>query len=473
MTISSTGIGSGLDVSSIVKQLVAIERQPITQLQSAASTIQTKISAYGQVNSLTSDLADKAAALATPTLWSQGKATSSDEAALKATASSSAATGDYSVKVSQIARAQTLYSQAVAAVPAVASSGSMTIQLQDYGPPPKLNGDAVTVDISANSTLEQVRDRINAANAGVVAAVVRDATGASRLTLTSKSTGVDSQMKITTTGGDLARFAYPPADDAVDDSGDPSTGMKEGQSAQNAKLTINGVPVSSASNQVTAMDGLTLNVVKESDTPVKVSVAPDSDAQKKAVDAFVTAYNALNQYIANQSKYDETSKKGGTLLGDSAIGGVRSRLRSTLLGSSGASSALPDLRSIGFDVQTNGSIKVDSTKLTAALAQPAEMAKVLGNVDEAAPANDGLAVRLRRIANELTGADGQITSRAGGLQSSLKRNQDRQSELEDRVSRTQARLEKQYQTLDSKMSTLNGLSNYMTQQITQLNKRGS
>ncbi len=96
--ISSTGVGSGLDVNSIVTSLMAIERRPLQLLQQRASTIQTKISAFGALQSQISNLGDVANRLAVPSNFAQTTATSSVPASVAVTAGTGAATGNFSVQ---------------------------------------------------------------------------------------------------------------------------------------------------------------------------------------------------------------------------------------------------------------------------------------------------------------------------------------------------------------------------------------
>lgn len=469
MAISSLGIGSGLNAGSIVSQLVALERKPIENLQTAATAIQTQISSLGKVQSLMSTMRDAASALAKPTLWSQTTAATADSSAVSATTTGSVAPGEYSVSVTKLARAQTLYSPSLSSSSAVVGSGTMSIQLvSDYGPPavPKTGASALNLDFTdPNTTLTDVSKAINAANAGVSATVVRDPSGTARLALSSSATGADNQIMVSTTGTGFADFAY---------DGVTPTAMTQAQAAQNAQLTLNGVPVESSTNQVSdAIDGLALTLSKESATPVKITVASDESAQKKAVEDFVAAYNALNSYFAEQTKYDETSKKAGPLQGDTSVQGLRNQLRSIVQGIGGTSSTYNTLSSAGLEMQKDGSLTANSTKLNAALKKPAELSKLFANLDSGTPSNNGFGVSLRQFVDRVTGIDGVVTTRTSNLQGKLKRNQTEQDRQEDRVARVQARLEKQYQTLDTKMSSLNALSTYVSQQVTNWNNSSS
>lgn len=469
MGISSTGLGSGLDVTSIVSQLVALERKPIDNLKTAATSIQTQISSFGKVQSLMSTLRDTAAALGKSSLWTQNTATSSDSTAISATTTGEAAAGEYEVSVTSMARAQTLYSPTFSGATAQVGAGTMSIQLvQDYGPPAVPKDGTGSLDLSftdPNTTLQDVRDAINAANAGISASLVGNIDGTVRLALTSKDPGLANQMSVSTTGVGFTDFDYPPG---------AFTGMTQAQGAQNAQLSVNGVPVESTTNQVTsAIGGLTLALSKESATPVKITVASDEAVKKKAMEDFVAAYNALNSYLVEQTKYDETTKKGAALQGDSAVRSLRSQMRNLVQGVGGASSSFSTLNSTGLELQKDGSLKINSTKLAAALKQPTEMAKAFANVDPDTPGNNGFGVSLRQLVDNITGTDGILTSRTSGLQGKLRRNQTDQERMEERVTRVQERLQKQYQALDTKLSGLNSLSSYVSQQIASWNNTSS
>lgn len=476
--ISSPGIGSGLDVNSIVRQLVAIERQPITLLQKQASSVQSKLSVYGQIQSKLAALRDAAAALTQAGTWGQTLGSSADPAAVGVTTGAATRQGSYNVMVTALAAAQ---SNATATVPAYASAdalmgeGTLQIQLGAW------NGTAFTSAASALSvtigpgaqTLAQVRDAINVANAGVTASVLSDASGA-RLVLRSTATGMDNGFRIGVidsdgTNGDasgLSALAY-----------DPQAGisaMTLAQGAANAQATINNLPVNSASNTLeSVIDGITLTLSRVTTAPVQVSATSDQASIRNRIDSFVTAYNEVNSLLAEQTKYDAATKRAGLLQGDSAALGIRSQLRNVLGATSGGSSVFSRLSEIGFDVKVDGSISVNATKLSNGLSNLAEIARLFSNSDPSVPANDGIATQLRRLTDRMLAFDGTVQSHTEGLQGRLDLNRDRQERLESRVARTEARLRAQYAALDTQMNQLAGLSSYVQQQITNWNKSGS
>ena len=487
-SISSAGIGSGLDVKSIISSLMAVESQPLTLLQDKASTVSTEISAVGQIQSLTSTMADKAHALSSSSLWTQTTSSSADPTVVTAdTSAGTAAAGDYSVSVQQLAQGQTVTSSVAAGTGLTA--GTLTIQLGTYSSdgllPPTTTfanaaSSAVNITIGAGDTsLSAIRDKINAANAGVSASIITDANGA-RLSLRSTTTGAVNGFKITAT--------------ETADDGDPTTGLSAlafdgstgaaasqltlNQTALNAKATVNGIAIESATNKLSNIsDGLSLTLLKKSDTPVDVNVSIDTASMQKAITDFVGAYSALQSYISLQTKYDAgtavaagTARQDGPLEGDPSIVGFQNQLRAVVNTTSNTSSMFARLSDIGIAVQKDGTLAISNqTKLTAGLNNPGELQKLFatqGTSNE----NTGIAVRFATMADRATSVDGALFSRNDGLKGELSRNQKQQDDMQVHLDATQARLTAQYQALDTTMSKMSALSTYVTQQVALMQK---
>ncbi len=473
--ISSPGLGSGLDVKSIVAQLVALERKPIEKVQAERKSTETRLSSFGLLQSYTVNIRDAAKKLASAETWKKATASSSNEAAVAATSTSNTASGSYSIEVSQLARAQGLASPLYGSASSPVGSGTLTIQLGAWStgvPPtftPKAGASATPITITntpaGSDSLESVRDSINAAEAGVTASIVNDGAGY-RLVLRSSATGEENAVKITATGdASLSNLAYSP-DEA-------STGaMSQTVSARNAQAVINGLAISSSSNTLDAtITGLTLTLKQTTTTPVDVSVSKDSAAMRTAVDDFVKAYNALNTYITEQTKYDPNTKVAGKLQGDASVRSLQSQLRTLAQASSGASATLSRLSSVGIETQRDGSLMVSSSKFEAALTSPTTLALAFTN-DAVGDANDGFGVRFSTLTTTLTDTGGLLDSRSEGLRNQMKRHDEQIARLEDRVSRTEARLLQQYNTLDSNIGKLNSLGSYVNQQVTAWNNAG-
>jgi flagellar hook-associated protein 2 len=477
--LSSPGIGSGLDVNSIVQAMVAAESQPLTDLQTAAQGLNTKLSAVGQVQSYLSSLSDALSALTDPTLWSRTAANSSDTSSVNATASAGAAAGNYNIAVGQLASSQSASSAAFTSSSATVGTGVLTISTGSWSSDNSsfTAGSAapVTISIDAGDTLAQIRDKINGANAGVTAAIVTDGSGA-RLSITSSQTGAANAFKIDVSdGGDgndtdaagLSALAYDPA------AG--TQGLTRNQSAADAQATINGIAVTSASNTLSnVLDGLTLTLSKVTSSPVSVTVSADSSAAQSAINGFVTSYNNAMSYLRSATKYDAGTKVAGPLQGDMTIVSLTSQLRSMIGGNSSASGVFQRLSDIGIQPQQDGSLKVDSGKLSTALGNLPELQKMLAAplADGAANSTSGMAQQLYSYVSGALSFDGVLTGETNGINARLKDNSSQQDAMQQRINAYQARVQAQYQALDTQMGSLNSLSSYVSQQMSLLAKQG-
>ncbi|MBV8034378.1 flagellar filament capping protein FliD [Roseateles sp.] len=477
-TISSTGIGSGIDVDSLIGKLMSLQQQPIKDITTKSSGLQTQLSVYGQVKSALSTLRDAAAKLTSPATWYSVKATSSDTTAVTVASSGTPATGSLSVEVKQLASAQSIAMASSAAnTSATVGQGTLTIQLGTWatdannnptGFTAKSGSSAVDVTIDAGDKLTDIRDKINAANAGVTASIIQDASGA-RLTITSKNSGESNGFRIQAapgpddTGG-LAQLAYDPIGQ--------SSGMTLALRAVNARALVNGLPVSSETNALNnTIDGLNILLLKVT-PPVTLSIASDTDAIRKAITDFTAAYNAINAMLRTQTKYDDSTKTAGPLQGDSTAISLVSQLRSIVGGNTTLAGTLTRMADLGLDPGKDGSLGAGGTKLDNALnSKMSDLKTFFMGVDKNDSANNGFATKLRSFVDTVLGSDGSLSSRSKGIQSQIDRNNKRINELSDRNDSMEKRLRAQYSALDSTMSKYNGLSTYLSQQLSMLNKQ--
>ena len=476
-TISSAGIGSGLDVNSIVTQLVAIEQQPIKELQTKATKIQTQISEFGKQKSALATLRDAASKLTSSDFWGQTTGATSNTSAVNVTTTTGAVAGNYAVEVSALAAAQSVATGVFAASTTPPGAGTLHIEVGTWGAgqtsfAPKAGATAVDITIGATDTLADIRDKINSANAGVTAMVLTDASG-SRLMMRSTATGAVNAFRTSVVDADgtnanatgLSALAYDPSSAAAV--------MTRTQTAANAAATLNGLPISSPSNTITnVVDGVTLKLSGVTAAPVDVSVVQDNDALKKQLQAFADAYNAVQTLITTQTKYDAGTKTGGPLQGDGAAVGLQRQLRSLAGATSGASTTFGRLADVGLGTDATGQMVLSATKLDNALANPTELKKLFANTDLLVPSNNGIARQIRVMADSFLSVDGSLSTRADGLRTRLDSNKSQQDKLTDRVAQIEKRLRAQYTALDTQMATLNSLSSYVTQQVAQFNKSG-
>lgn len=474
-TISSPGVGSGLDIKNIVSQMLALEQRPLTQLQTAATSTRAQLSAFGQLKSQLANLQDQATRLATPGVWSALSASSSSSSAVTASVTTGALPGSFSVQVSQLASAQSVASSVIAADAEL--GGKLTIALGQWADvdldpgtvdnpvfTPKADTTAIEVDIEPGDTLEDVARKINQANAGVSATILRDTSG-ERLLVRASQTGEANGFRITagalTPGSALDALVYDP-ENAL-------TGAALTQLGQDTLASVNGVQVRSSNNRfegVVAGVNLTVNQVTTG-SPVDVTIKSDTAGMRTAIKNFVESYNALNNALAEMTKYDAATKTAGTLQGDSTAVGLQNALRRMLGGNSGAPGELKSLSALGISFGAGGTLSIDDTKLNNALAQP-EAVKSFFVGDTDAP---GLASRVRDFTRGMLSVGGAVASRNESLQASIDRNTKAQERLKDRLTLVEERLYKQYSTLDANLSSLNALSNYVNQQVTAWNNQ--
>jgi flagellar hook-associated protein 2 len=472
-TLSSLGLGSGLDSNGIVSKLVELERVPITQLQTQADKIQSKLSAYGQIQSSVTSFRDAARKVADPTFWGTMTASSSDTSAVSFSTSTGAAAGSYSVEVSALARAQNVVmATATSAATNTVGSGTLSFQTGTWTDGVfSSNGTTVDVSINAEDTLEGIRDKVNNAGTGVSASIIVDSSGA-RLAFSSSTTGAANGFRLQVQDGSdtsntdnvgLSMLAYDPENS--------STGTTLAQAAQNAAVKVNGVALTSSTNTFsTALSAITFTVGKVTgSTPATVTVTPDKDTIAKAITEFATAYTALSDLLHTDTKYDDSSKSSGPLQGDATAVGILNQFRSALGSGSTASSVYGTLSAVGLSISSSGGLTVDSAKLNTALGKVSEMKKLFtaagtGNGD------DGIAKRLRSLGDSVLSFDGSIASRTTGLNTLISKNQKRQDELDARATLYEKRLRLQYSSLDTSMAGLTAQSQYVTQMITAWNK---
>lgn len=469
-TITSAGIGSGIDVETLITRLMSLERQPITQLQQRTDGLKTQLSAVGKLQSNISSLRDVVAKLTQSSGFGAAKATSADATLMSASAESGAALGSYNVQVDRLATAQSLASSAV---PQGSGIGAGTITI-NFG---KYNADLSSFDAdpsrtsliipvaSGEDSLESIRDKINAMKAGIVANVVTDVNG-SRLVMRSVDPGAANAFKVTVSDNDgnngddsgLSRLAY-----------DPTAGINTAnrkQAAQNAQVLIDGVQLETTTNQIKdAIAGVTINLMKTGSSVL--TVGQDTDSVKKLITDFVDAYNTTITQLRDITKNDPEGTSG-PLKGDQGVIQIQNQLRQLIGSSTTLGGSLSRLADIGLDPQSDGKLKINDSKLTAALAKPDDLKGLFSGIDSGNAANSGFAQRLRELADQLLSTDGRIEARKKGINSRIEANGDRSEALERRLELVEKRLRAQYTALDGTVGKLNGLSTYLQQQLSRL-----
>lgn len=341
--------GQGIDVNSVVSQILNQKSGQLTEWQSEQATLQTQAGLLNLINNDLTNLATAVTALSDPLgAMTAQAATSSDTSVLTATADTSAVSGNHTIVVSKLATNGTVYTSAVSGganvsiLPSGSTTGDLKIQIGGA------SGTTADVQITAgsNDTLSTLAASINQQSTankwGITAGVVTDATGA-RLTLSSQATGTPGALAIANNATSLSFNA-------------PTGGT-------NASFTIDSIPFSTTSNTITgAIPGVALNLASAApDSPVALTVGPDTNQVTQAVNSFVNAYNTVINDINQQFTVNAATNAEGPLGSDSALRTLQSILMKDVTYSVSGNSGLVNLASLGINMNDDGTLTVGTT----------------------------------------------------------------------------------------------------------------
>jgi flagellar hook-associated protein 2 len=483
-SVSSLGIGSGLDLNALLAGIKAGEQAPLVALQKQQTSYTTKLTAYGQLNGALSGLQSAAAALAKPELFQGVKASSTATDVLTATALSTAASGSYALNVTQLSQAQSLATAGQLDTSTNIGDGTTSIRVQfEFGKTAAAvftkDADATrtqSLDIDpASSSLADIAKAINAKTTlGVTASIVNDGSATPfRLVLTSTKTGEASSMRITVAGDPVdpadPEGARGPGDAALSGllTNDPAASktLQQTVAAQNTKLTVNGIDITSATNSVTgAVADVTMTVAKLGSSTL--TVQKDTDSAGSAIATFVNAFNSLQSVAKRLTAFDAASKSGAVLLGDSTLRNIQMGVRSALTSAQADDgSGLTMLSQIGVSFQKDGTLALDSTKLKTALDS-----KLAGVANLFSGGAGGFGTRMATLVGGYTDTTGGVlTAATKGINKTLDSLAKQYSATSERVEATIARYKAQFTALDVMMSRMNQTSTYLTQQFESLN----
>jgi flagellar hook-associated protein 2 len=377
MAISSPGIGSNINVDSIVTQLMTLERQPLKALDTKEASFQAQLSAYGSLKGALSSFQSSLAALNSLSRFQARTATSSDTGVATATATSVATAGSFALNVSQLAQSQAIVAAGQASTTAaIGAGGSTTISIQfgtvtggtlangvytgaTFTQDGTQSSGSVTIT-AENNSLVGIKDAINNANLGVTASIIGDGSATPyRLVLQSAASGANRSMKISVSGDAAlsSLLSYDPAG---------TQNLTQTLAAQDAAFTVNGLSLTSRTNTVsTALQGVNLTLLKAGTSTI--TVGRDTSGIQTAVASFVKAYNDVDATLDQLASFNATTKQAGPLNGDFAVRSIQAQLRGALGGSLGGGLALSNLSQLGITFQRDGSLALDTTKLQAAL----------------------------------------------------------------------------------------------------------
>ncbi|MDO9320362.1 MAG: flagellar filament capping protein FliD [Pseudomonas sp.] len=467
-----TGIGSGVDIDSIVKATVAAERAPKqAQLDRLDKASSAQLSGLGSLRSALESLGTTLSTLNTASAFNKQLVSSSAPTVFTATASGNLPVGRFNLQVEQLAAGSKVALKATTAGDTF-NSGVLTVSAGS-------NSLNITVEAGKNQ-LTDIRDAINTAGLakGISASIISDASGA-RLVLSSSNTGAGNDISVSavengTTNGSAALTALafdPLVTTAAPDSLTGAAGIIN--TAQSAKFSVDGLSVVKPTNIIDdVISGVTISLVSAQSATdiaagktVDISISQDKSSVRANLQKFVDAYNKL---IDTTSQLTSVIKVGedkqplvGPLLGDSSIRNLQANLRKELTTAGGAE-GLRTLSELGITTQKDGKLGVDTVKLDAALDKNFD--KVAGYLT----GDKGLMGRLSEAVKPFNSSGGLLDQRQKGLQTTLSGITKQREALDLRISQVQDRLYKQYNAMDQLVGQLRKTSEALTSQLASL-----
>ncbi|KHN53607.1 flagellar filament capping protein FliD [Pectobacterium fontis] len=460
-SISSLGVGSGLDLSSLLTQLRTAENQRLTPITTQQSSYKAQLTGVSALKSALDKLNTANNALAKSESFGittgsidgiTNTKVSSTNKAFSTTTSSDAVAGSYSIEVQQLAQAHSITSEAKTSATTALSETDTTITIA------QANGKSLTVNITGGETsLNDVRDTINKANGGVSASVVKAKDNEYYLMLTARDSGTEGQITLTDSSGILGTTT-------------------EKVAAQNALIVANGIEIERQSNTIDdAFEGVTLTLLAktETDTPETLTIDQDITGMKDTIKAWVDAYNALQDTISAQTKYtaveagEDQSTTNGALIGDSTVRTIQNQLKSQLTSVQNDNDEFHILADLGISQNfKTGKLEIDNTKLEKALKE--EPGKVqsffVGDNDKT-----GFATQTRSyLKGVLDTTEGTIKTKEDSLNKTLKSLDTQYTRVSTGIEETIARYQKQFVELDKAMTNMNSTMSSLSSMLSSL-----
>ena len=481
-TMTSLGVGSGLDLETMLSQLKSAEQTRLLPYTSLQKSYQAKISSWGQISSSLSALQGTVKKLSGDAF---NTLTPSTNNAFTATATSDAMSDSHEITVSQLAKAHKIKTGAFDDADkdlGTSGEGSRTITIT------QADGKTLDVELKSDQTsLNDVAKAINKEGGDVQATVQRTDEGY-QLVLSSKTTGTEGKMSVSVTGDDnLADIL------TTNENNDGSSKMTTVTDAQDAKLNVDGSDYTRSSNNISdIITGITLDLKAVSDKDEggalkseQLTLTQDTSAIKSTIKDFVKQYNALLTQTSAASKYVPNDTSGlsdtdvatqnaqnGALVGDSMLRGMVGDVRATVNGVYGDDGAdygsLADL-GIKIDAAT-GQMTLDESKLDEAIADdPSQIANIFMEHN----GQDGVATSLNTLIGQYIGdsdnkVDGQIKNTTDSLDSQVKIVAAQIDKTQKLVDSQVERYRVQFQNLDATMSKLSSMSNSVTSLMSSL-----
>jgi flagellar hook-associated protein 2 len=421
--------------------LVQANSGTLNSLQSQANTTQAAITEVGQLSSLLSTVKTATDALSTPQSASSYTASVAGSG-LTATADGTAVPGGFSVDVLALAQEQRTYSTSFASSSdALGQTGTLQIGVG--------TGTPASISISNTDSLQNIADKINGAGLRVSASVFYDGSNY-RLQVRGLDTGATNAVSFGETGTSLGL----------------SNPANTVQSAQDAKIKVDGFTITRPTNQVSGVvQGVTLNLNQVTTSSANVTVASDAGSLGAKLQTMVSAYNAVVQQVHTSAGYGTTAGDNTLLSGDSTMRSLSSDMSDTLFASIGGTGKYQTLADIGVSLNEDGTLALDQSKLSGAMtADPASVAKILaGTGTSGGSGSTGVMGAVSSMVSRYTEAgDGILSTKLQSMQSEVTSLNDDTTAEQDRLNAYADQLRAQFTAMDTAVSGFKNDQSYLT-----------
>ena len=443
-TISSAGIGSGLDVTGIIDGLMAVERRPLQLLQVKREQFTAQISAYGELISSVSAFQASVDKLSTLSALDIFKGTSSNPDVVKVTATDNPDLGSFGIEVTRLAEKHQMASKEILDTDTFGGKNNDALHIQVGSDP----ANELTIDLSTAKTLAEIRTAINEDenNPGFTATIINGENNKQKLILKANDTGADNALTLSKSGNvKLSDFDFQTLNDIGGDT-----------DQLDAEFTVDGYTLTNSTNTVSnVINGVTFELLAEDvGNQHTLSIARDTAEVQNLVQSFATAYNDFRAAIDAQ--------RSGSLSRDNILLSIENQVRS-VLNRPASSGPLSTLSDVGLRIQKDGTMSVDNESLTAALDSDIDAVARLFADD-----SDGFASRLSTLADSWIGTDGLLSSRTDGLNQRIDDLADKQLSIERNLEIVERRYRAQFAALDTLVAQFQNTSTFLTSQLAQL-----
>ena len=460
MSVTSLGVGSGLDLETLVENMISVQRDTkVSAYEDKISDYESEVSAYGAIKSALEKFETSVENLADSDLFT-GRTASltqpSNGDIISVEADSDASNGSYNISVSQLAQGSRSVSAAglFSSTDDVVSSvgGDLTFTAGD---------ETFTISVAAGTTLAELREQINddQNNFGISANLVDDGSGNVYLTLNSDVTGDGNDLVITNTDESLDNVSS-----VATGAGTAGLSIAADDAAQDAVINVDGIEIRSDSNTFEeAVSGLTIKTLEVSETDASgdpetatATVDYDTETVKETLEGFVSAYNSL------LSVFDTYTGTDKILNGSSLIRGLEGGLNSDLMTIFDDAGSLSTIFDLGVEMADDGTLSLDSSAFSDAMDESYDDVVSLFSGD------NGLANILGDMVSNYTGSSGLLSDMVDASQDSADKTEESLENFEYRMDLYEEQLRARFTTLDTLLASMNSNGTYLLTQLSSL-----